>query len=319
MTRPLWPEEKNPLTMSHRENLLCRLAPSVKAWLDERNLPDRYGSMLEPVFLPLAGWLAAEIEAKGCRILGIAGGQGSGKSTLSGLLVEILAHGFGKRAVTFSIDDIYLSHDERQRLAADVHPLLATRGVPGTHDPLLGLYLLQQLKGAGAGDFVHLPVFDKAIDDRLPPDRWRVVPGPFDLVIFEGWCIGAMPETEEALTEPVNVLERTEDPDGLWRKFVNDELSGPYIDLFAAIDILLMLKVPGMEQVYKWRMNQEEALRRQRQDDEAASRIMGDEEIRRFIQHYERISRSMLAEMPERADIVFELDDEQQVRRVSCR
>ncbi|NIQ98039.1 MAG: hypothetical protein GWN87_30710, partial [Desulfuromonadales bacterium] len=204
--------------------------------------------------LPLAAYLARATEGAGCQVLGISGGQGAGKSTLSGLLTEILALGFGKKAVTFSIDDIYLCHDERQQLAADVHPLLATRGVPGTHDPRLGLYLLEQLKVAGEGDIVHLPVFDKAIDDRLPPDRWRTVEGPLDLVIFEGWCIGAMPQTEEELQTPVNELERHEDAEGIWRQFVNDELSGPYLELFAAIDILLMLKVPGMEQVYQWRL-----------------------------------------------------------------
>ena len=319
MPNTTWPENKNLLSPHHRDNLLRRLRPHLENLMSTEELPTAFWSMIESIHLPLAAWLAGSIDQNGCRILGMAGGQGSGKSTLAKLLVTILHHGFGKRAVTFSIDDIYLSRIERQQLATDIHPLLATRGVPGTHDPLLGLYLLQQLRAAGPGDLVHLPVFDKAIDDRLPPDQWRIEEGPFDLIIFEGWCVGAMPQTEDELIEPVNALERGEDSDGLWRQFVNDELSGPYIDLFAAIDMLLMLKVPGMEQVLAWRRNQEEKLRRSRAVDRSARGIMNGDEMARFIQHYERISRHMLEEMPDRADILLELDAGQNIARIICR
>ncbi|PLX98093.1 MAG: hypothetical protein C0623_13665 [Desulfuromonas sp.] len=319
MNQSLWPEVDNYLSEPHRENLLRRLRPNLESWIKKRGLPVEIWQVIETAYLPLAAYLAREIDEKGCRILGVSGGQGAGKSTLSGLLIEILAQGFDKKGVTFSIDDIYLSHAERQQLAVDVHPLLATRGVPGTHDPLLGLYLLQQLKVAGEGDMAHLPVFDKAIDDRLPPDQWKIVEGPFDLIIFEGWCVGAMPQTEAELHQPVNNLERQEDTEGIWRRFVNDELSGSYLELFAAIDILLMLKVPGMEQVYEWRLKQEEQLRAQQGDNDSASRIMNREQIERFIQHYERISCSMLKEMPERADLVFTLDQRQRIQNITCR
>ena len=241
MNQPLWPIEKNLLDEQHKRELLAQVKPALDKWIRQHALPQSFWSTIESAHLPLAAWLSEKIDRHGRQVFGVAGGQGTGKSTLSSLLVEILAHGFGKKVITFSIDDIYLSHAERQQLAADIHPLLATRGVPGTHDPLLGLYLLQQLKVAEQGDLVHLPVFDKAIDDRLPPDQWRVEEGPFDLIIFEGWCVGAMPQTEDDLIEPVNDLERVEDADGIWRQFVNDELSGPYIELFAAIDNLLLL------------------------------------------------------------------------------
>lgn len=318
MQNALWPLELNRLNDHARAELRQKIAPAVDRWLGQQGLPASLWPSIEAAHLPLAACLNESIEKSGCRILGVAGGQGAGKSTLSGLLVEVLAHGFGRRAVTFSIDDIYLTHSERQQLARDVHPLLATRGVPGTHDPLLGLYLLQQLKVAGAGDLVHLPVFDKATDDRLPPERWRVVEGPFDLIIFEGWCVGAMPQTDDALDTPVNELERLEDTDGLWRRFVNDELTGPYMELFAAIDILLMLRVPGMEQVFDWRLKQEEQLRTTRAGDATAHRVMDATALRRFVQHYERLSRHMLREMPERADIVFTLNERQAIERITC-
>ena len=318
MTNHLWPQAQDCLNDDSRRKLRHTLTPFIAPWLERQELPDTFWSVIEAAYLPLAAYLDDLIARSGCQLLGVAGGQGSGKSTLSGLLIEILSHGFGRRAVTFSIDDIYLSHSERQQLARDVHPLLATRGVPGTHDPLLGLYLLQQLKVAGAGDLVHLPVFDKATDDRLPPERWRVVEGPFDLIIFEGWCVGAMPQTETDLIEPINDLERHEDADGLWRRYVNDELTGPYMELFAAVDILLMLKVPGMEQVFDWRLKQEEQLRAARAGDATARRVMDAAAIRRFIEHYERLSRHMLEEMPGRADIVFALNDQHMIERIVC-
>ena len=318
MPNLLWPTDQNLLTDDNRRELRETLTPFIDQWLARQDLPDTLWAVIEEAYLPLAANLNESIARSGCRILGVAGGQGAGKSTLSGLLVEILKHGYGRRAVTFSIDDIYLCHAERQQLAKDVHPLLATRGVPGTHDPLLGLSLLQQMKVAGAGDLVYLPVFDKGTDDRLPPDFWRIEEGPFDLIILEGWCVGAMPQTDDELRTPVNELERCEDTDGLWRQFVNDELAGPYMELFAAIDILLMLKVPGMEQVFNWRLKQEEKLRTARAGDATARRVMDAAAIRRFIQHYERLSRHMLREMPGRADIVFELNDRQMIERIVC-
>lgn len=313
MTAVSWPEQDNRLTEAQAEALLLRLQPQLERWRKQQQLPGSVLQDLAGIDLPFAAWLAAEIDQKGCRVLGISGAQGAGKSTRAGLLAEILPHAFGKRVVTFSIDDLYLTRSERWQLAKDIHPLLATRGVPGTHDPLLGLYLLKQLRKAGSEDIVPLPVFDKAIDDRLPPDQWRSASGPIDLIIFEGWCVGAMPQPDAELTEPVNDLERDEDPAGDWRRFVNDELSRAYIDLFAEIDILMLLKVPGMRKVFDWRQRQEEQLRELRRNDLHTDRMMNDAQLRRFIQHYERITRHILAEMPERADIVFELDDRQRL------
>ena len=317
MTSPLWPEQYNFLPSAQKQQLPQSLQPALENWRQNNTLPKSILNSLVDIDLPMAAWLAKEIDEKGCRILGITGGQGAGKSTRTGLLAELLTRGFGKKVATFSIDDIYLTHSERQQLARDIHPLLATRGVPGTHDPLLGRYLLQQLRSADADDIVPLPVFDKAIDDRLPPELWRSVNGPIDLVIFEGWCVGAMPQPDAELLAPINELEKNDDSDGDWRRFVNDELSRAYIDLFAEIDILLLLQVPDMRQVFEWRLKQEEQLRERHQADSRSDKIMAEPELRRFIQHYERITRNILSEMPERADIVFKLNNLQQIAEIT--
>jgi D-glycerate 3-kinase len=229
-------------------------------------------------------------------IVGICGAQGSGKSTLA----EALARHF-PRTTTLSLDDLYLTRAERAGLARTRHPLFATRGVPGTHDVALGLAKLDALE---AGIPTLLPRFDKACDDRAPSDTWPNARTPSDLVIFEGWCVGAVPEAEGALAAPVNDLERIEDADGRWRQAVNSALAGSYQTLFARLDMLILLAAPGWETVCRWREEQEAGLR---QTAGQGAGIMDEATVERFLQHYERLTRHILQEMPGRADLVLRL------------
>lgn len=255
---------------------------------------------LEIAARAVAGWLGPRP-----LILGICGSQGSGKSTLA----RDLAARLGVRAAILSLDDLYLGKAARAQLARTIHPLLATRGVPLTHDVVLGCAILDAVK---AGRPVRLPRFDKASDEPLPEAQWEAVDGPLDLLIFEGWCVGAQPEAD--LSEPINDLERTEDPDGIWRRAVNTALAGPYQALFARIDRLVLLAAPGFDVVRGWRTQQEVELRvalaTQGRDPSLA---MTDEQIARFIQHYERITWAILAEMPARADLTLHLDQNRRV------
>ena len=235
-------------------------------------------------------------------VLGIAGAQGSGKSTLARALKQRMDEA-GVASALLSIDDLYLSHAARAALAQTVHPLLRTRGVPGTHDVALGLDLIAALE---RGDAVPLPRFDKGADDRLPADQWDRAPAGTRLLLLEGWCVGARPQPEEALAAPVNALERQEDADGRWRRFVNAALAGSYQALFARIDRIAFLAAPDFDVVARWRGEQEAPLR-------AAGGGMDKAALARFIQHYERITRHMLADMPARADMLIQLDAERQV------
>ena len=237
----------------------------------------------------------------GARVYGISGLQGSGKSTLAAQ-VAAEAGRRGLRCAVLSIDDFYLPRAERMRLARDVHPLLATRGPPGTHDAALACATLDALR---AGDAVRLPAFDKLGDRRLPPDQERTVRG-VDLVVFEGWCIGTPAEPAAALAEPVNALERDEDPDGTWRRFCNDALAHEYPALWRRIDRLLFLQPPGFDIIPAWRWQQEQAL----QAREPARTGMSRAGVERFVQHYERVSRQALRTLAVRADVVVPLDAE---------
>ena len=229
-------------------------------------------------------------------IFGIGGGQGAGKSTLAAQLV-LAAEALDRRAISVSLDDFYLTRSERQRLGEEVHPLLATRGVPGTHDLTLACTTLDGLLEPGQ---VQVPVFDKSVDDRDPAAR--AVSGPFDLVVFEGWCVGAAAEPEGRLQDPINTLEREEDREGRWRNYVNHTLADDYPELWRRLQKLLFLKVPDLAAVIRWRTEQEQA--------HPSSRRMPAEAIERFVAHYERLTRWMAEAMADRADLLAILDNE---------
>jgi len=240
-------------------------------------------------------------------VLGVCGAQGSGKSTLAEGLIQRLARR-GLRAAALSLDDLYLSREKRAGLAQVVHPLFATRGVPGTHDTALGVQLLDAVR---AGDDVVLPRFDKATDDPAPAAAWTAVKGRLDVLIFEGWCVGARPQRDAALAVPVNALEAERDPVRTWRRFVNLALATDYADLFERIDRLVLLAAPGFEVVRAWRIQQEHDLRRRVGE---GARTMSDDEIGVFIQHYERLTRHILSDMPDYADLTLRLDENRHLR-----
>lgn len=234
----------------------------------------------------------------GLFVLGIAGSQGSGKSTLGKALAENLCEQ-GLACEVVSIDDFYLSPQDRQRLAAEVHPLLRVRGVPGTHDAALAIRVIDALR---AGEGALLPRFDKANDAPFDKSLWTPVASGLRVLIFEGWCVGANPQPEAGLRDPVNTLEAQEDRAGLWRAFVNRQLQGLYRDLFTRLDALIFLAAPDFSVVKDWRLEQERDIAGQ------GYAVMDEEGIARFIQFYQRITEWMLEDLPSRADLVARLD-----------
>ena len=252
----------------------------------------------------LAAWIAVRRgERANALLVGVCGAPGTGKTTLCRGLEVLLSGACGFRVVGLSLDDLYLTRAERDALAETVHPLLGTRGVPGTHDVDLGRRTLAKLGELGAGEGAELPRFDKARDDRS--GTWKQVVGPVDVVIFEGWCVGARPGPKDRLSAPINELERVEDPDGRWRRHVDTALRGPYQALFDALDALILLRAPDWDCVRTWRKLQEAKLR------DAVGQgpgVMAPAEIDRFVMLFERVTRDVLAEMPGRADAVLDLD-----------
>jgi D-glycerate 3-kinase len=276
----------------------------LAAYLREERLPDSYLQLVEVALRPIADRVASNDRQVAPLVVGVTGPQGSGKSAAAGALA-LLLRDRGLKAGVLSIDDLYLTLAERRRLAAEVHPLLLTRGVPGTHDVALGRAVIDSLGRAGS---TAVPRFDKARDDRRDPSDWDTVAGPVDVILFEGWCVGARPQPDSALVQPVNELERTRDAGGVWRRYANGMLAGPYQDLFGKIGFQVLVRAPSFDAVLGWRLEQEQKLRER---EPGAGQT--DAEIAVFIRHYERLTRWIDAEMPARADAVVQLGSGREV------
>jgi D-glycerate 3-kinase len=290
--------------------MTASLRAALEHFANKEQLPASYLHTVEQWFLPLAEELRRRVaERHAALLVGVSGCQGSGKSTLAALLVLLLKEMAGLKCINLSIDDFYLTHDERQQLARSVHPLLATRGVPGTHDVTLALDTINALRRGGE---VAIPRFNKAIDDRYPATEWPRVQGPVDVIVLEGWCLSVPQQPEADLYKPLNTLEALEDREGVWRGHVNKQIEREYAAFYDMIDYLIMLKAPDFAKVFEWRQNQEDKLAA-RQTAGEVSRLMNREQLRRFIQHYERITRHGFETLPAKADVVFQLTGEQTI------
>ena len=287
--------------------------PHLNAFISEQKLPDEFSALVKQWYWPLAQQLHAQ--SRSIRVLGINGAQGTGKSTLACILKLLLKAGAGINCTVLSLDDFYLSLNERENLSRTAHPLLKTRGVPGTHDVKLALSVIKSLLTMSPAKSISVPAFDKSIDDRMPEEQWPSISAPVDLVILEGWCIGCSPQVNEDLIEPVNNLERDKDSNGQWRQYVNDQLADGYQQLFSLIDRLVMLKAPNMEVIQEWRWLQEEKLIAS--SGNHGEGLMSKEQVAEFIQYYERLTRRGLTEIPQRAELVYHIDNNHHIESVS--
>ena len=284
------------------------MAPQVSDLIEVEHLPADFVAVVERWYLPIAARIAqAQSQQAGTLLVSISGAQGSGKSTLTAFLKLLLKAAWQLDAVDISLDDFYLTHTERQQLALAKHPLLATRGVPGTHDLALATAVFAELRQCSVSRPCQVPRFDKSVDDRRPAADWTVVDHGVDVILFEGWCNNAPVATAESLREPINRLETQEDPDGSWRHYVNACLGRYHQALFSQADLLVHIAIPSFDKVYEWRQLQEQKLAEKA---EANAGVMDSVQLSRFIQHYERITRRCLEELPKTADIVLNLNAE---------
>ncbi|MGA9422549.1 MAG: kinase [Rhodanobacteraceae bacterium] len=242
------------------------------------------------------------------QLIGLSGLQGSGKTTLVRQLVEA-ATDRDIHAVAMSIDDFYLTRQQRRRLARAVHPLLATRGVPGTHDLTLLAGTLAALNQASGKHPARIPGFDKGRDTRTSIAHWQSIDTQPRWIILEGWCVGVPPQSSAALDRPCNALERDADADGYWRRWVNRRLQTDYAALWTRFDALVVLRAPDFDVVERWRDQPERELRKR-----GAPEAMSKAELRRFLMFYERLSRHALRTLPKIADVTIEIDRARHVR-----
>ena len=289
-------------------------------FLQQHDLPMSFVNTVEQYYLPLANKLTVLRKQKIGKhdssplFVGINGCQGSGKSTLVAWLAAHLEEQ-KLSVVVLSLDDFYLSQVERDKLAAKIHPLLTTRGVPGTHDTVLLKQVLQRLKTinnpANSTLDLKLPRFDKAQDNPLPKAKWPTVSSKIDIVLFEGWCWGVMAQEQQGLNVAVNSFERNHDPEFIWRNYVNQRLAEHYQPLYSVMDFWLMLKAPSFDVVYQWRLQQEQKLARVTK--QGAKGVMNENEISEFIQYFQRLTEHSLKELPSKVNVLFELNERREI------
>jgi D-glycerate 3-kinase len=281
---------------------------SIKAFLEQHKLPDSYRATAQKWFTPLVQYIAMHHNnASETFALGIHGCQGSGKSTLADYLAHQLTHEHGLKVAICSLDDFYLSKDQRLKLSQQVHPLLKTRGVPGTHDITLLEQVLLHINQRNTLSPLAIPRFNKATDDPAPHGEWPVYSMPIDVFILEGWCWGVAPQEDKDLVTPVNILENELDSDAIWRKYVNTQLQNHYQPLYGLMNEWVMLKAPSFAQVAEWREEQESKLRAKHISLDN-SNVMSKTQVQQFIQYFQRLTEHALTTLPAKCDWVYELD-----------
>ena len=272
---------------------------------------DKLGQ-LKNFCLPICKKISSEfVKRKKTKIIGLAGGQGTGKSTISEILKIILEEGFGLETVIFSIDDFYKTRKERKIMAKKISPLFLTRGVPGTHDAKMLFNCMKNLK-KNRFKKILVPKFDKSKDDRNLKSKWLAVKKKPNIVIFEGWCVGVASQKKKDLVFSINKLEEQKDKKKIWRQTVNKELQNNYQKIFCLIDRLIFLKVPSFKYIYKWRLLQEKKLRAKSK----GHKIMSDKQVKNFIMYYERLTKNMLKILPKKANIVIDIDKNHRLKSI---
>ena len=264
---------------------------------------DKVGK-LNTFYLPLSKWIYSSYKKDNkTKVIGLSGGQGAGKSTITDILKFILKKKFGLELCIFSIDDFYKTKKERKQMSEDIHPLFLTRGVPGTHDINLIEKILSKLKKKKFKT-VLIPKFDKSTDDRFMKSKWTKITKAPNIIIFEGWCVGATKQNEKILKKPINLIEKKYDKSLKWRKKVNNHLKNNYKKLFNKIDKLVYLKAPSFNRVFQWRMHQEQKLKLTSKN----KKTMSKSKIKNFIMFYERITRQMMKDFNKISDLTIFLD-----------
>jgi len=267
--------------------------------IEKMLLPNNFHEIVRDIYLPLTQIILNKKKNQPL-LVSINGAQGTGKSTLTAFIKQIIETELDCHVAALSLDDFYLSRANRQQLAEKIHPLFITRGVPGTH----GLDEIEKaLDSLINRKKCVAPKFSKAIDDLSNKSEWVAYNNPVEVILFEGWCNNSPIQNETELTKPINELEENEDTKSIWRHYANEQLKQYHHRIFDHTDMCIMLKPPSFEQIYDWRSLQEKKLKANTPSHQ--QHIMSDEQLKHFIQHYERITRHTLDHLPAIADVII--------------
>ena len=306
--------------MRERQDCFLKVKEDYLRFLKKEEIFDKSKAAkiesLKKIYIPMSFWIEKKFKEKGETLfLGLSGGQGCGKTTVTGILKIILKKFFKREIQISSIDDFYKTLKDRNLMSYKIHTLFKTRGVPGTHDMNLLKKFFNNLKKINLKKFKS-PKFDKSTDDRFKKRYWNNIKKKPEIVILEGWCIGAKPQSNTLIKKPINVLEKYEDKNFVWRKYVNERLRREYKKLFAKLDHFIFIKIPNFKMVFKWRLLQEKKLRKKSQSNK---KIMNYKEIKRFIMFYQRITLQMIKDLSKSASVVMFLKKNHEIKRIVFR
>ena len=237
----------------------------------------------------------------------IAGSQGAGKSTLAKIFKLVLENVYKKKVMLLSIDDYYLSKNKRNKLSKNIHPLLITRGVPGTHDIVA---LKNDIINFQKKKFpISTPIFNKLKDDIS--SKKNIIKNA-EILLLEGWCCGSPSINKKYLFQNINRLETIFDKNKKWRQYYNSQLMKDYKKVFSLFDQQIYIQPPSFSYILKWRYAQEKnnALKSRNKD------FMNKKDLQKFIQHYEKLTKWMMKTMPAKADILIKIDSNQKIKKV---
>lgn len=278
----------------------------LSAFIEQHKLPKEFTQTVAEHYMPLASRIFEQFKRhKGTYFIGVNGCQGSGKTTFTAFIAKYLQAEYQLNVLVMSLDDFYLTSEKRKKLALDVHPLLATRGVPGTHDVIKLNKVLKKLRDRKRG--ITIPKFNKAIDDPFPKEQWLMIERPVDIVLLEGWCWGVSAQTERQLQQPINSLESRCDNKLQWRTFINEQLANNYMPLYKQMDFWIALQAPSFDCVHQWRLEQEQKLSQMSVNDENFA-IMDSPKIIHFIQHFQRLTVHAIKTLPNMVNVTLFLD-----------
>jgi len=270
--------------------------------------------MIKSFLIPISFWIAKKVDKKESYIVGLSGGQGSGKTTISSIISIILRKYFKLNVFTISIDDFYKTRKERFSLSKKIHPSLMTRGVPGTHDINMMLDFFKRLKRKEFKS-LKLPKFNKAIDNRYNKKLWHSLKKRPDIIIFEGWCVGAKAEKNNTLKKSINSFEKFRDKKLIWRRYVNKQLQSKYKQLYDQLNCLLYIKSNNFNLLRNWRIKQENKLRLKNKRSNS-NKIMSNKEVINFMNTYQRVTQNMFKTVPKVASIILNLNTNHQIKSV---
>jgi len=289
----------------------------IKSQETKTNKFKNKNKMLKSYLIPASFWIAKKINKNSPLIIGLAGGQGTGKTTITSIISLILKKYFKLNVFKISIDDFYKTRKERKKLSKNKHPLLMTRGVPGTHDYRIIYEFFKKVKNKKFSKF-RLPKFDKSKDDRCRKKLWYKVNLRPDVIILEGWCVGAKSQNNSQIAKPINSLEKIKDPDLVWRKYVNTQLKIHYKNLFKQLNEIIYLKANNFRELQQWRIKQEKTLWLKSKNRKNL-RVMSRGDIINFMQTYQRITQNMFKDAPKYASIIMKLNSNHQINSIKFR